>query len=168
MLNKSFELQDTIWTGQPDIKRAILFNIWFYIIIFFALNISLLYDSNENNSLSWLLFYSIVVFFVGLLILHVYVFSKSIYKITSTQIIIATNLFTLRLKEITHTQIIKIEVVQYDNNSSNVLIYFHGVDIEGFQNRMILYGIPNATEVITKFLSYDSRSSNDKIQVIFR
>ncbi|MFN8367112.1 MAG: hypothetical protein U0Y96_07700 [Candidatus Kapaibacterium sp.] len=76
------------------------------------------------------------------------------YLITKSGIVIYNNLLS-KVTEIDRTSILKIELKKIENGLTDVYFYFNGVDIEGFQNRLIVFGVQNVEDLIDCLVESD-------------
>ncbi|MBX7154996.1 MAG: hypothetical protein K1X91_08520 [Bacteriodetes bacterium] len=74
--------------------------------------------------------------------------------ITKSGIVIYNNLLS-KVTEIDRTSILKIELKKIENGLTDVYFYFKGVDIEGFQNRLIVFGVQNVEDIIDCLVESD-------------
>lgn len=146
--------KDIIWSGKSKFIRALFFNIWIYSLLITPL-IYILYFSNEDfestvKIIIHLVFWSVIVLFI----IHMISYLMTDYLITKSGIVIYNNLLS-KVTEIDRTSILKIELKKIENGLTDVYFYFKGVDIEGFQNRLIVFGVQNVEDIIDCLVESD-------------
>lgn len=157
MLNKKTNIatqKDIIWFGKSNFIRAFFFNIWIYILLITPI-IYINYFSNEDYEptikiIIHLMFWSVIVLFI----IHMLSYLMTDYVITKSGIVINNNLLS-RVTEINKTSILKIELKKIENGLTDIYFYFNGVDIEGFQNRIIVFGVSNVEDLIDCLVESD-------------